>query len=118
MAWFSKFKLLIAIKEYIGGQFQKEISNFSYFKTLGKCQKKVVVAEKIGCGNEIVFSKIGWGYENDIVLSIVKSLVLGGLVDEWVDRWVDGWMEVKAVLMLTALKNLMMVSYGISWFLR
>ena len=34
------------------------------FQIFGKSQNKVVVAEETGCGNDIVFSKIGW--ENDL----------------------------------------------------
>ena len=48
-----------------------------------KSQNKVTVAEEIGSGNDLVFSKIGRENENE------KSLVLGG--------WMDGWVGVRPV---------------------
>ena len=40
-----------------GGQFFKEMQK------VGKSQNKLVVAEDIGCGNDIILSKIGQGNE-------------------------------------------------------
>ena len=45
MACFSKFKFLFALKlNFNGGQFYKEIFNFSYFK---KLENKIMVGNKI-----------------------------------------------------------------------
>ena len=46
------------------------------------------MALEIGCGNDIVLSKIGQGNE------LRQKKCTPG----WMDRWIDGWMEVKAVL--------------------
>ena len=37
----------------------KKISKSGYFKKLDKSQNKVVVAEQIGWGNDVLLSKIG-----------------------------------------------------------
>ena len=41
------------------------------------------MAEEIGCGNDIVFSKIDQRNANDIVFGMNESLALGG--------WMDGF---------------------------
>ena len=47
MAQFSKFKLLFALKNYIGGQFYEDISKFGYFKKLEKVRKKLQWLRKL-----------------------------------------------------------------------
>ena len=79
MAPFSKLKLLFVLKlKFYVGQFYREITKYSYFKKMEKSQNKDGVAEEIGCGSDIVLSKIGWGNDWDKI-----SLVLDG--------WVGGW---------------------------
>ena len=60
MAQFSKFKLLFAIKQQfnVGVNYIKKYQK-KYIQKLEKSQNKVAAAEKIGCRNDTVLSKIG-----------------------------------------------------------
>ena len=50
MAQFSKFKLVLSIKQKLnGGQFKKRNIKNRLFQKVGKSQNKVEVAEEIGC---------------------------------------------------------------------
>ena len=62
----------------------KEISKFGYSKKLEKSQSKVAMAEEIGCGNDIVLSKLPEKMNWDKNQSETIAL--------------DGWVSGKAVL--------------------
>ena len=93
MAWFSKFKLLFALKlNFDRGQFYKEISKFDYLNKWEKIQNKVGVAEEICSKNDIVLSKIvggNHGYQKP---------------RSWIGGWMGGYKKPFYGL-LTALKN-------------